>query len=110
VERHKAELVEIYERDDEFEYLQPFRDRTIDVAQPLAAIVEVVWKDSPDLEQSRIELIKAISITRKDKEHLLEDVRILGVLKAHAASNSPLVRTASELAELDGLRGTVSEY
>lgn len=110
VEEHKKEVIERYERDEDFKCLDSFRDRTIDVAQPLAAILEVAGKDSPDLEQERHAFVEAVSITRKDEEHLAEDLRVLGELKRHAAIESPLVGTASELAELEGLRGTVEEY
>ncbi len=110
IEKHKTEVIERYERDEEFQNLQSFRDRTMDVAKPLAAILEVAYKDSFDLEDERLEFIEAVSITRKDEEHLAEDPCILGEFKNYAAIESPLVGTASELAELEGLCGTVEEY
>jgi hypothetical protein len=106
VEKHKKEVIERYERDEEFQNLEPFRERTIDVAQPLAAILEVACKDSPDIGQERSDFVEAVSITRKDEEHLAEDLRVLRELKRQAAIESPLVGTASELA---GLSGTVDE-
>jgi len=48
-----------YDR-SQFPYLDTFRDRTIDVSQPLAAILEIAYDGSSELQHSRRELIKAI--------------------------------------------------
>jgi hypothetical protein len=106
---HCRKIVTCYDKDG-FPYLERFRDRTMDVAQPLAAILEVVYKGSSELERARIDFVKAIAITRKEEEHLAEDMRILGDLRKLAATEPPLIGSASELATMDGLRDKTDEY
>jgi hypothetical protein len=106
---HCRKIVTCYDKDG-FPYLERFRDRTMDVAQPLAAILEVVYKGSSELERARIDFVKAIAITRKEEEHLAEDMRILGDLRKLAATETPLIGSASELATMDGLRDKTDEY
>lgn len=68
LEENGHRVVKSYERAD-FPYLQEFRDRTIDVTEPLAAILEVAYFKSSFLERARAELIDAIALTRKDQNH-----------------------------------------
>jgi hypothetical protein len=97
IDESRHRVAEIYKRAD-FPYLQEFRDRTIDVTEPLAAILEVVYGKSPRLEQARADLLEAISLTRKDQASLPEDHRILETLAKLAESEEPLVGNATELA------------
>lgn len=92
--RHR--VVKCYERAN-FPYLQEFRDRTIDVAEPLAAILEVAYSESAFLEQTRAELIDAIAHTRRDQVSLADDHRILETLVKLAKSADPLIGNATEL-------------
>lgn len=88
----------VYEADD-FPYLDSFADRTIDIAQPLASIIEVVGENSPMLAQMRGELVSAISSTRKENQELSRDQSIMLKLAELAMAEDPLIGNASELAE-----------
>ena len=99
VKSHGDEVAALYEG-TEFPYLDDFLDRTIDVAQPLAAVLEVAYKDHPQLDEIRIDVIEAIGATRKDQETLADDCRMLRELARLAETEDPLVGTASELAEM----------
>ena len=97
VKDHGDEVAALYDG-PEFSYLDDFRDRTVDVSQPLAAVLEVVYKDHPQLDEARLSLLEAIGVTRKDQESLAGDHRILRELARLAENEEPLVGTASELA------------
>ena len=99
--RHR--VAELYERAD-FPYLQEFRDRTIDITEPLAAILEVAYAKRPGLDSARRELVEAIGLTRRDHASLPDDNRILETLAELAKSEDPLIGNATELAALIALR------
>lgn len=110
VKEHGQEVDDCYDR-SEFPYLDTFRDRTIDVAQPLLAIVEVAYRGNKELEEARLGLIAAVATTRKDQESLVLEHRILHELVRLASKEDPLVGTASELAaKCSGLPEKPSEY
>jgi hypothetical protein len=98
VAENRHSVTELYKRSD-FPYLQEFRDRTIDVTEPLAAILEVAYAKSLRLEQARADLLEAIELTRKDQASLPDDHRILEALAKLAKSEDPLVGNATELAQ-----------
>jgi len=63
-EINKAHVKEAYDKAESgFPYLNDFRDRTVDISQPLAAIIEVAYFGSPNLEDARRKLGLALSIT-----------------------------------------------
>src|SRR5579862_9797260 len=71
-----------------FPYLAGFNDRTIDIADALAAITEVIYRDGPDaLSQARAELVVAIGITRDERE-VSEARQIIAGLYQLAVRNS----------------------
>jgi hypothetical protein len=92
----RAAVIERYSR--LFPYLEQFGDRTIDVSEPLAAILEVAYKDSADLNRARVEFLSAISITRTERTEITADHGILEALSRVAETEDPLIGTASELA------------
>jgi hypothetical protein len=98
IEENRHKVAELYKRAD-FPYLQEFRDRTIDVTEPLAAILEVAYAKSPGLEQATADLLEAVELTRKEQASLPDDHRILETLAKLAESEDPLVGNATELAE-----------
>ena len=81
-----------------FPHLDHLRDRTIDIVEPLAAILEVAYAQTPELEARRMELLEAVSVTRKDGEEFLVHHRILRELGRLANGDDPLIGNASELA------------
>jgi hypothetical protein len=87
-----------YDR-DQFPYLDHFRDRTRDIAGPLAAILETAYSEL-SLTPIRCDLIKAVAITRKEKDHLAGELGILSSLRNIATSEDPLIGTATELAAM----------
>jgi hypothetical protein len=101
IDKRRQEIVEVYEH-AKFSYLQDFRDRSIDVTEPLAAVLEVAYANSPALEQARTDLVEAVALTRKDQVSQADDNRILLALTELAKSQDPLVGNATELAELCG--------
>lgn len=99
VKANKKEVVAVYDSSD-FPYLDDFRDRTIDVTQPLAAIAEVCYKDQHASKRVQSSLLEAVALTRKDQEPLTDDHRILRTLADLARCTNPLIGNATELAEM----------
>jgi len=84
--------------DGDIPYLEKFRDRTIDIAEPLAAILEAAYHGHPRLEEARQNLIEAISITRNDQLKEIKEHRILQELARLAKEENPLIGNSTELA------------
>lgn len=80
-----------------FPYLAHLRDRTMDIAEPLAAILETSYKGA-ELNERRIEFLEALSVTRKDGNDVLADHRTLRELLRLTDNEDPLIGNASELA------------
>jgi hypothetical protein len=97
VGQHKAEIGTVYDQCP-FDYLQDFRDRTIDVAQPLAAVLEVAFKGSSKYEDARSRFLEAIAVTRKEEQPLTDDHRVLRTLVELAKAEDPLIGNVTELA------------
>ena len=120
VKQNMQSVVELYDRaETAFPYLTHLGDRTIDIVEPLAAILEVACLEMNELNARRMELLEAVSLVRKDGGEFVADHRILQELARLAARESPLVGSASELAarcELDprpdeyGIAGTLLRY
>jgi hypothetical protein len=91
-------------------YLCHLRERTIDIVEPLAAILEVAYAKTPDLEARRKELLEAVNLTRKDGEEFLTNHRILRELLRLAEANDPLVGNGSELGRKCELNPQPTEY
>jgi hypothetical protein len=96
IQLHRAAVVERYARP--FPYLERFADRTMDVSEPLAAILEVAYKESPDLNRARVELLHSISLTRAERTEVSAELCILEALSRVADTEDPLIGSASELA------------
>jgi hypothetical protein len=99
-----------YEGSD-FPYLEPFRDRTMDITEPLAAILEQAFAGHLSLPLVRGELLDAVALTREEQSSLTVHHRILVELTRLAATTDPLVGSASELATMcTSLPERASEY
>lgn len=83
-----------------FPYLEQFGDRTIDISEPVAAILEVAYLGSPRLEDARLNLIHALSVVRSERTEAFLDLRILSALFCESQNEAPLVGNASELVEI----------
>jgi hypothetical protein len=95
----RDEVTALYENETAFPYLEDFQDRTIDVAQPLAAVLEVAYKADELLEAEQFNLICAIAHTRTEDSAVIDDFKVLRELNRLTANDDPLIGTASELAE-----------
>lgn len=93
-----------------FRYLEHLEDRTIDIAEPLAAILEIAYKDTLEIEARRFDLLEAISVTRKEGEELLEDHKILNELLRLANGKGAVIGNASELAAMFEFTPRPTEY
>jgi hypothetical protein len=101
VKDHEKAVAEIYDQ-SQFPYLESFTDRTIDIAEPLAAIIEVAYKGHLGAKQAQRDLVHAISSTRKEQQSATNDHLLLKHLLYLAESEDPLVGNATELAGLCG--------
>jgi len=99
VKQYKEQIKSVYDRSD-FPYLEDFQDRTIDVTEPLAAILEVTYKDHPLAKEANRDLIHAVAIAREDQESILSEHDILRELARLAENADSLVGNATELANM----------
>jgi len=100
----------LYDDDQSFPYLERFQDRTMDIAEPLAAILETAYDGEPDLEKARQDFLEAIAITRNDQQEEMKDHRILRHLM-DLAKEKELIGNATELAEkCSNLLEKLSQY
>lgn len=80
-----------------FSYLDGFSDRTIDISEPLAAIIEVAYAEHPRINGARETLVRAIRSTRKEQHAPTTDHRVLKRLLELASEDDPLIGNATEL-------------
>lgn len=97
--KKNRDAVKIHYEGFAFPYLDSFRDRTIDVSQPLAAIIEIAYAQTPELQQAQSALVDAISTTRKDQVTNPADRYLIEELMKLAQTEDPLIGNASELSE-----------
>jgi hypothetical protein len=86
---------------DEFDFpcLQELRDRSIDIAQPLATIIEVAYSRSPKIRVSLSRLMNAVAVTRDEERSAEGKHKVLRQL-IQVTAEDPLVGSPSELSEL----------
>ena len=108
---NKQPVLEEYAQDVP-EELDAFSDRTIDIAHPLFAIHSAMYKKHPERAIAADELIEAIAITRHEEDVAGSGGRdVIAELVRAAKKESPLLGSASELAELcTGLSSHPNEY
>jgi len=93
-------VIRIY-NEARFPYLSQFGDRTMDIADPLAAIVEAASEGEAGL-QARAKLVVAIRETRNEQHSQTEDHKLLRHLLSLAKGDDPLIGSASEIATMCG--------
>jgi hypothetical protein len=99
VEVNGERVVERYEK-NEFQYLDSFSDRTIDVSQPLAAILEVGYAESAELKTAQVDLRSAILASREEQDDpSAVDHMVLRALAKLARDEDPLVGNPTELVQ-----------
>jgi hypothetical protein len=104
VKANSGSFATCYQKGD-FSYLNKFSDRTIDISEPLAAILEVVYSGTAGSGQARDTLVRAIASTRKEQTAPSPEHRILKILQGLATDQGPLIGNASELAAMCGNYG-----
>jgi hypothetical protein len=88
-----------------FPYLDGFQDRTIDISEPVAAVLEVAYAGDSSLPVLRSEFLHSVALVRSEQTEESLDHRILGALVQACEANAflnpgkrELVGSASELA------------
>lgn len=97
----KHELISRIYNEAKFPYLDQFGDRTMDIADPLAAIVEAAFEGG-SLVEAQAKLVQAIRETRNEQHSQTADHKLLRHLLSLAKADDPLIGTASELAKMCG--------
>jgi len=77
--------------------LEDFSDRTIEISEPLAAIIEVAYEHDPRLVHFRETLVQAIACTRREQNTSVKEHRVLTYL-LDLVTEDPVVGNAKELA------------
>jgi hypothetical protein len=111
VKQNLERVTKLYDNAEaSFPYLLHLRDRTIDIMEPISAILEVAYERTEELEARRMELLEAVSVTRKDGEEFIAHHRNLRELVQLANGDDPLIGNASELAAKCELRPKPTEH
>jgi len=97
----RREWIERAYREANFPYLATFSDRTKDISEPLAAILEVAFNDHGP-QPAREVLVRAIQATRSEQQKPNEDHKILLRLLEVSEQEDPIIGTAAELAPYFG--------
>jgi hypothetical protein len=112
VKSHKERVAAVYA--NPFPHLDRFEDRTIDISEPVAAVLEVAYADDPSLPVLRLEFLHSIALVRSEQTEESLDHRILGALvqacEANAFLNAgkrELVGSPSELAAVCSNHGVL---
>jgi Protein of unknown function (DUF3631) len=104
---HKERVASRYARS--FPCLDNFQDRTIDISEPLATILEVAYENSPTLPDFRLEFIHSIALVRSERTEESLDHRILGALVQASCEKEELIGNATELTLVCSNQGVVCE-
>jgi hypothetical protein len=92
---NKAAIADVYDK-SKFPYLDHLRDRTIDITQPLASVIEVAYSGKA-INRARTRLVRAVSITRTEEHSPKDQHKVLKQLLQVPEAEDPLVGTAIEL-------------
>jgi len=107
----REQVVTLYESlmQSSLPYLETFRDRTIDISEPLAVILEVAYRDRPgDLANARRELCDAVALAREETNQYSDDHRLLIAIEG-IMEGEELIEQPSVLAQrLSGNAGSVA--
>lgn len=88
---NRGALRESYAKHEDLPYLSGFRDRTEDISEPLAAILERIYRDDvPELKQARARFRAAVAATRFENDDTEEEHGVLSALLGHMGDNQQL--------------------
>jgi hypothetical protein len=99
---NRDEIKAVYDRmiNQPCPYLDGYRDRTVDVAEPLAAILEVAYRTDPEaLQLARLNFAEAISLSRREESAYAGDHEVLRALKLVMDGSERLIEQPSILAQ-----------
>jgi hypothetical protein len=103
---HRQEIREQYDNET-FPYLERLSERTMDIASPLAAILEVAFSGSAQLEEAQQIFYESLIATRNEVKEVDDGPIFKELLRlAEEAENDPLVGNSTELAQMCGLEQT----
>jgi hypothetical protein len=95
VKSHKERVAAVYAHP--FPHLDRFEDRTIDISEPVAAVLEVAYASDPSLPVLRFEFLHSIALVRSEQTEESLDHRILGALVQACEANAFLNPSKREL-------------
>jgi hypothetical protein len=100
-ETNRSRVQELYDDAEvAIPYLSEFGDRTIDIALPLAAVIEVMYANSPRQEMARSTLKHAIALARNEQQSNTEQHKVIEqLLEIGKFTDYPIVGNPTELAE-----------
>jgi hypothetical protein len=90
------DIKKVYDK-SEFPYLAELGDRSIDITQPLATIIELAFGDGQKRQLARSRLTDAIALTREEERSANDQHKVLRQLWQIMDADAPLVGSASEL-------------
>jgi Protein of unknown function (DUF3631) len=99
VEEHRESIQAAYNGEPRFEYLEQFADRTIDICEPLAVILEEAYRGNPNLATARETFADAIALTREEKNTYGQDHEILRAISQLMGDSAELLEQPTAIAE-----------
>jgi Protein of unknown function (DUF3631) len=98
---NRSKIRERYLKEEDFPFLSGFCDRTEDISEPLAVILEVAYSDeSEELGWAQVRFRSAVAATRFEEDnHGGDDHIVLTTLSMHMGEDEELRIQPSQLAE-----------
>jgi hypothetical protein len=102
---HGESIQAAYDSKPTFDYLEQFADRTIDICEPLAVILEEAYKGDPRLATARAAFAEAIALTREEKNSFGQDHEILRAVSQLMGEEEEFIEQPTAIAEKSKEKG-----
>jgi hypothetical protein len=100
VKTNRENVRKRYSEHQDFAYLSGFRDRTEDISEPLAVLLELMYGDDKvELDRARSSFRAAVAATRFEEDDSREEHTILSTLLTHMGQNEVLKVQPSQVVE-----------
>ena len=99
VEEHGENIQTAYDAKPTFDHLEQYADRTIDICEPLAVILEEAYSGDPNLARARTTFTEAIALTREEKNTYGQDHEILRAISQLMGDDAELLEQPTVIAE-----------
>jgi hypothetical protein len=113
-QRHHDRVVSLYDSltQTSLPYLEGFRDRTVDITEPLAVILEVAYQEQPDgLANVRLDLCEAVSAAREETNQYSDDHQLLTAIEGIMEGEELTEQPSTLLQRLNGSVGAgINEF